>query len=158
MSREQSMSMSDEPQEEFMSIGQPTRSPCRRASRTRTPCPWTSHTKTPCDGGVGRTFTGGAASERPRRCQQRHPHRGSAVLEAAWSRLDSYRITVRGRLTKRLMYAFDGLDVEPGIEQTTVVGEIRDQSHLFGVLDKVRGLGPGPRQCGKELGGVRARR
>jgi len=52
-----------------------------------------------------------------------------------------YRITVRGRLTKRLMSAFDGLDVEPGIEQTTLVGEIRDQSHLYGVLDWIRGLG-----------------
>ena len=52
-----------------------------------------------------------------------------------------YRITVRGRLTKRLRSAFDGLDVEPGIEQTTLVGEIRDQSHLYGVLDLVRGLG-----------------
>ena len=52
-----------------------------------------------------------------------------------------YRITVRGRLTKRLISAFDGLDVEPGIEQTTLVGEIRDQSHLYGVLDLARGLG-----------------
>jgi hypothetical protein len=52
-----------------------------------------------------------------------------------------YRITVRGRLTKRLMPAFDGLDVEPGIGQTALVGEIRDQSHLYGVLDLVRGLG-----------------
>jgi hypothetical protein len=52
-----------------------------------------------------------------------------------------YRITVRGRLTKRLMSAFEGLNVEPGIEQTTLVGEIRDQSHLYGVLDLMRELG-----------------
>jgi hypothetical protein len=39
------------------------------------------------------------------------------------------------------MSAFEELDVEPGIEQTTLVGEIRDQSHLYGVLDLVRGLG-----------------
>jgi hypothetical protein len=52
-----------------------------------------------------------------------------------------YRIMVRGRLTRRLMSAFEGLDVEPGIGQTTLVGEIRDQSHLYGVLDLVRGLG-----------------
>ena len=52
-----------------------------------------------------------------------------------------YRITVRGRLTKRLMSAFEGLDVEAGIEQTTLVGEIRDQSHLYGVLDLMRELG-----------------
>jgi hypothetical protein len=39
------------------------------------------------------------------------------------------------------MSAFDGLDVQPGIEQTTLVGAIRDQSHLYGVPDWVRGLG-----------------
>ncbi len=56
------------------------------------------------------------------------------------------------------MSDFDGLDVEPGIGQTTLVGEIRDQSHLYGVLDLVRRLGAGPRERGKELGDARARR
>jgi len=51
------------------------------------------------------------------------------------------RITVHGRLTERLESAFAGLDLEPGIEQSALVGEIRDQSHLYGVLDLVRGLG-----------------
>ena len=32
-----------------------------------------------------------------------------------------YRITVRGRLTKRLMPAFDGLDVEPGVAESVDV-------------------------------------
>jgi hypothetical protein len=53
-----------------------------------------------------------------------------------------YRITVRGRLTKRLASAFEGLDLEPGTGlQIALIGEIRDQSHLYGVLDLVRGLG-----------------
>jgi hypothetical protein len=39
------------------------------------------------------------------------------------------------------MSAFEGLNVEPGIEQTALVGEIRDQSHLYGVLDLMRELG-----------------
>ena len=52
-----------------------------------------------------------------------------------------YGITVRGCLTEPLRSAFDGLDLEPGIEQTTLVGDIRDQSHLYGVLDLVRALG-----------------
>ena len=37
--------------------------------------------------------------------------------------------------------AFDGLDLKPGNEQTALAGEIRDQSHLYGVLDLVRALG-----------------
>jgi hypothetical protein len=52
-----------------------------------------------------------------------------------------YRITVRGCLTKPLASAFEGLDMEPGVGQTALVGEIRDQSHLYGVLDLVRALG-----------------
>lgn len=53
----------------------------------------------------------------------------------------SYRITVRGRLTERLGSVFQGLSLESDIGQTALVGEIRDQSHLYGVLDLVRGLG-----------------
>jgi hypothetical protein len=52
-----------------------------------------------------------------------------------------YRITVRGRLTQHLGSAFERLDLEPGHEQTVLVGEIRDQAHLYGVLDRVRNLG-----------------
>jgi hypothetical protein len=52
-----------------------------------------------------------------------------------------YRITVQGHLTKQLVSAFEELDVEPGIEQTALVGEIRDQSHLYGVLHLMRELG-----------------
>jgi hypothetical protein len=63
-------------------------------------------------------------------------HPKGATLEPT-----TYRITVRGRLTERLGSAFEGLDLEPGTEHTALVGEIRDQSHLYGVLDLVRGLG-----------------
>ena len=52
-----------------------------------------------------------------------------------------YRITVRGRLTQHLGSAFERLALEPGHEQTVLVGEIRDQAHLYGVLDRVRNLG-----------------
>ena len=52
-----------------------------------------------------------------------------------------YRITVRGRLTRRPGSAVEGLDLEPGTERTALVGEIGDQSHLYGVLDLVRGPG-----------------
>ena len=52
-----------------------------------------------------------------------------------------YRISVRGRLTERIGSAFKGMGLEPGKGQTYLVGEIRDQSHLYGVLDQVRNLG-----------------
>ena len=52
-----------------------------------------------------------------------------------------YRITVQGHLTEQLASAFEGLDPEPGVGQTALVGQIRDQSHLYGVLALVRQLG-----------------
>ncbi|MFY9654616.1 MAG: hypothetical protein WBF20_06775 [Trebonia sp.] len=52
-----------------------------------------------------------------------------------------YRIAIRGRLTERLGSAFEGLALEPGRELTVLVGEIRDQAHLYGVLELVRNLG-----------------
>ncbi len=52
-----------------------------------------------------------------------------------------YRINVRGLLTERLGATFEGLRMEPGDGQSSLVGEIRDQSHLYGILDQVRNLG-----------------
>jgi len=52
-----------------------------------------------------------------------------------------YHIAVRGRVTERLGSAFAGFALEPGRERTILVGEIRDQAHLYGVLDQIRNLG-----------------
>jgi hypothetical protein len=52
-----------------------------------------------------------------------------------------YRITLRGRLTDRFAAAFDGMALEPATDLTVLVGEVRDQAHLFGLLDRVRDLG-----------------
>jgi hypothetical protein len=52
-----------------------------------------------------------------------------------------YRITVEGRLTHHLGSAFEGFALEAGHQNSVLVGEIRDQADLFGVLDRVRNLG-----------------
>jgi hypothetical protein len=52
-----------------------------------------------------------------------------------------YRICVRGQLSQRLATAFDGMSLEPGVAHTSLVGEVLDQSQLFGLLDRVRDLG-----------------
>jgi len=44
-------------------------------------------------------------------------------------------------LTQHVGSAFDHLALEPGSEHSILVGEIRDQAHLYGVLDRVRDLG-----------------
>jgi len=52
-----------------------------------------------------------------------------------------YRIVLRGRLGERFESAFDGMVLEPGHGQTVLIGEIRDQAHLYGLLDRLRDFG-----------------
>jgi hypothetical protein len=48
---------------------------------------------------------------------------------------------LRGRLSERFETAFEGMALEPGPNQTVLVGEIRDQAHLYGLLDRLRDFG-----------------
>ena len=52
-----------------------------------------------------------------------------------------YRIVFRGRLGERFESAFDGMVLEPGQGQSVLVGEVRDQAHLYGLLDQLRDFG-----------------
>jgi len=52
-----------------------------------------------------------------------------------------YRIVLRGRLDDRFESAFDGMVLEPGQGQTVLVGDVRDQAHLYGLLDRLRDFG-----------------
>ena len=77
-----------------------------------------------------------------------------------------YRIVLRGRLAQRFESAFDGMMLEPGQDQTVLIGEVRDQAHLYGLLDRLRDFGidlvavepaesqPGPAQGNADQGQV----
>ncbi len=52
-----------------------------------------------------------------------------------------YRIVLRGRLSERFEAAFEGMALEPGPNQTVLVGEVRDQAQLYGLLDRLRDFG-----------------
>jgi hypothetical protein len=52
-----------------------------------------------------------------------------------------YRIVLRGRLSERFESAFDGMTLEYGPGQTLLVGDVRDQAHLYRLLDVVRDFG-----------------
>jgi hypothetical protein len=52
-----------------------------------------------------------------------------------------YRIVLRGRLADRYQSAFDGMALQPGHDQTVLTGQIRDQAHLYGLLDRLRDFG-----------------
>ena len=52
-----------------------------------------------------------------------------------------YRIILRGRLSGRFESAFDGMTLESGPNQTVLVGDVRDQAQLYGLLDRLRDFG-----------------
>ncbi|HEV2744345.1 MAG TPA: hypothetical protein VGV91_14415 [Rubrobacter sp.] len=52
-----------------------------------------------------------------------------------------YRIVARSELGERYAAAFDGMRMETRGGETILTGEIVDQAHLFGVLERINGLG-----------------
>ena len=52
-----------------------------------------------------------------------------------------YRIVVRSELGDRYASAFEGMRMEMRDGRTILTGEVVDQPHLFGVLDRLNGLG-----------------
>ena len=52
-----------------------------------------------------------------------------------------YQICVRGRLTERLAAALDGMTLHSSAVNSVFTGEVKDQSQLYGLLDRLRDLG-----------------
>ena len=52
-----------------------------------------------------------------------------------------YRIVVRSELGERYASAFYGMHIETRDGRTILTGELKDQPHLFGVLNRLNGLG-----------------
>ena len=53
----------------------------------------------------------------------------------------TYRIVARSELGERYEAAFDGMRMETKDGETILTGEIADQAHLFGTLDRLNALG-----------------
>jgi hypothetical protein len=52
-----------------------------------------------------------------------------------------YRIVVRSELSDRYAVAFEGMEMETKNGDTILTGEVIDQPHLHGILDRINGLG-----------------
>jgi hypothetical protein len=52
-----------------------------------------------------------------------------------------YRIVLRGRLSERFASAFEGMTLEHGPNQTVLVGDVRDQAQLYGLLGRLQDFG-----------------
>ena len=53
----------------------------------------------------------------------------------------SYRIVVRSELSDTYATAFEGMEMEAKGGVTVLTGKIIDQPHLYGILDRINGLG-----------------
>jgi hypothetical protein len=51
-----------------------------------------------------------------------------------------YRIVVRSELTDSYASAFEGMEMETKNGQTILSGEVKDQPHLFGILERLNSL------------------
>jgi hypothetical protein len=52
-----------------------------------------------------------------------------------------YRMVVRGELSDRNAVAFEGMQMETKDGRTILIGEVADQPHLHGILDRMSALG-----------------
>ena len=52
-----------------------------------------------------------------------------------------YKIVVRGELSERYAMAFEGMVMEINNGQTVLTGEVKDQSHLHGFLERIGASG-----------------
>jgi hypothetical protein len=53
----------------------------------------------------------------------------------------TYRIVVRSELSERYAAAFEEMEMETNSGLTVLTGKIIDQPHLYGILERVSGLG-----------------
>ena len=52
-----------------------------------------------------------------------------------------YQVCVQGRNTERMAAALEGMTMHGGTVNTVFTGEVKDQSQLYGLLDRLRDLG-----------------
>ncbi len=52
-----------------------------------------------------------------------------------------YRIIVRSELSDKYAVAFEGMEMDTKSEETILMGKVIDQPHLYGILDRINGLG-----------------
>ena len=52
-----------------------------------------------------------------------------------------YRIVVRSELSEAYAVAFDGMEMEASDGDTILTGRIIDQPQLYGILERINGLG-----------------
>jgi hypothetical protein len=66
---------------------------------------------------------------------------GRVVAPELTVAMSRYRIVLRGRLSERFESAFDGMALEHGPNRTVLVGDVRDQAQLYGLIGQLQEFG-----------------
>jgi hypothetical protein len=69
----------------------------------------------------------------------RQGHRDRQMIDEGTGTV--YRIVVRSERSDRYAVAFEGMKMETKDGQTILTREVIDQPHLYGILDRINGLG-----------------
>ena len=62
-------------------------------------------------------------------------------MNESWSQPRSYRLVLRGELGDSFGVLFDGMQLQRVAGTTVLTGDVTDQAHLLGLIDRVQDLG-----------------
>ena len=65
----------------------------------------------------------------------------STVMSGEAKHRSMSRLVVRGELSARFFYLFEGMDMERIAGTTVLTGYVRDQAHLYGLIERIQELG-----------------
>ncbi len=62
-------------------------------------------------------------------------------MDVSWSQPRKYRLVLRGELGDSFGVLFDGMQLQRHAGTTVLTGDVTDQVHLLGLIERVQGLG-----------------
>ena len=62
-------------------------------------------------------------------------------MDGNWAQARRYRLVLRGELGDSFGFLFDGMQLERLAGMTVLTGDVADQTHLLGLIERVQELG-----------------
>ncbi len=62
-------------------------------------------------------------------------------MDGNWAQARRYRLVLRGELGDSFGFLFDGMQLQRLAGMTVLTGDVADQTHLLGLIERVQELG-----------------
>ncbi len=62
-------------------------------------------------------------------------------MDSNWAQGHRYRLVLRGELGDSFGFLFDGMHLQRLAGMTVLTGQVTDQAHLLGLIDRIQELG-----------------